>query len=109
MLFRSAIEYVGKHPGIAQDFEVIGPLLDDFQVFLSQRNIQPGVGDWSRDRDIIRNRLKAEVFNQAFGVEKGDEVEAQRDPVIQKALEAVADRANSAPLSGRWMERPLGV
>src|SRR6185503_2868413 len=84
-----AIEYVGKHPGIPQDFEVTGPLLDDFQIFLSQRNIQPGVADWSRDRDIIRNRLKAEIFNQAFSVEKGDEVEAQRDALIQKALEVI--------------------
>ena len=87
-----AIDYVGKHPGIPQDFEVSGPLLDDFQLFLSQRNIQPGVADWSRDRDIIRNRLKTEIFNQAFGVEKGDEVEAQRDALIQKALEVIGHR-----------------
>ena len=32
---------------------------------------------------------KPRFFNQAFGVEKGDEVEAQRDPAIQKALEVV--------------------
>jgi hypothetical protein len=37
----------------------------------------------------MSNRLKTEIFNQAFGVEKGDEVEAQRDPVILKALEIV--------------------
>ena len=35
------------------------------------------------------NRLKTEIFNQAFGVERGDEVEAQRDPVILKALEVL--------------------
>ena len=39
--------------------------------------------------DFIRNRLKTEIFNQAFGVEKGDEVEAQRDVQILKALEAI--------------------
>jgi len=33
--------------------------------------------------------LKTEIFNQAFGVEKGDEVEAQRDVQILKALEAI--------------------
>ena len=38
---------------------------------------------------FISNRLKTELFNMAFGVEKGDEVEAQRDPVIQRALEVV--------------------
>jgi hypothetical protein len=42
------------------------------------------------EREFASNRLKTEVFNQAFGVEKGDEVEAQRDPVILKALEVMA-------------------
>ena len=63
--------------------------LDEFQVFLAARSIQPSVTEWSVQRDFISNRLKTEIFNQAFGVEKGDEVEAQRDPAIQKALEVV--------------------
>ena len=44
---------------------------------------------WSVEREFVLNRLKTEIFNQAFGVEKGDEVEAQRDPVILKALEVL--------------------
>jgi len=31
--------------------------------------------------------LKQEIFNQALGVAKGDEVEAQRDPVVQAAIQ----------------------
>jgi carboxyl-terminal processing protease len=58
-------------------------------VFLSERGIQPGIAEWSPEREFIENRLKTEIFNQAFGVEKGDEVEAQRDPVILKALEVL--------------------
>jgi len=46
--------------------------------------------EWSQERDFVANRLKTEIFNQAFGVEKGDEVEAQRDPAIQKARAAVS-------------------
>ena len=64
-------------------------MLDEFQVFLSERQIQPGLAEWSREREFICNRLKTEIFNQALGVEKGDEVEAQRDPVILKALEVI--------------------
>ena len=40
----------------------------------------------------IRNRLKTEIFNQTLGVAKGDEVEAQRDPQIQRAVELIAGR-----------------
>jgi len=64
-------------------------LLDDFQVFLSQHGIQPGVTEWSVERDFIANRLKTEIFNLTLGVAKGDEVEAQRDPQILKALELI--------------------
>jgi carboxyl-terminal processing protease len=87
-----AIDYFKRHPEINKDFEVSPALLDEFQQFLSQRDIQPGVADWSREHDFVVNRLKAEIFNQAFGVEKGDEVEAQRDKVILKALEVIGGK-----------------
>jgi carboxyl-terminal processing protease len=44
------------------------------------------VADWLNERDYVSSRLKTEIFNQAFGVEKGDQVEAQRDPAIQRAV-----------------------
>jgi carboxyl-terminal processing protease len=89
-----ATGYVAAHK-IAEDFEVTPALLDDFQVFLSQHSIQPGVNEWSVQRDFVANRLKAEIFNLTLGVEKGDEVEAQRDPQILKAVELLT--AKTAP------------
>ncbi len=74
---------------IGEDFEVTPQLLDRFQAYLSSHDIRPGVTEWSIEQTFIVNRLKTEIFNQAFGVAKGDEVEAQRDPVIQKALEVM--------------------
>lgn len=62
-------------------------LLDDFRVWLSERKIQPSVSEWSGDSTWIRSRLKQELHNQAFSVEKGDEVEAQRDPQTQRAVD----------------------
>jgi carboxyl-terminal processing protease len=81
-----ATEYLRDHK-VTDEFEVTPQLLAEFQVFVSGRGIQPGVADWSSEREFVKNRLKTEIFNQAFGVAKGDEVEAGRDPVIQKALE----------------------
>jgi carboxyl-terminal processing protease len=83
-----ATDYVQKHK-VTENFDVTPALLDEFQVFLSQRNIQPGVAEWSSERGFVQNRLKTEIFNQALGVEKGDQVEAQRDPQILKALEVL--------------------
>ncbi len=83
-----ATQYLAKHK-ITEDFQVTPQVLDEYQVFLSEHNIQPGLSEWIAEREFITNRLKTEIFNQAFGVEKGDEVEAQRDPAIRKALEVI--------------------
>jgi carboxyl-terminal processing protease len=74
---------------VTESFEVTPQLLDSFQVYASERQIQPSVGEWSRERDFIQNRLKTEIFNQSLGVEKGDEVEARRDPGIQRAMQVL--------------------
>jgi carboxyl-terminal processing protease len=84
-----ATEFLRTHK-IDAEFEITGEMLDRFRVFLSDREIRPGLGEWLAEREFVSNRLKTEIFNQAFGVEKGDEVEAQRDPVILKALEVIA-------------------
>lgn len=83
-----ATEYLRDHK-VTDEFEVTPQVLAAFQVFASAHGIQPPVSEWSIERDFISNRIKTEIFNQAFGVAKGDEVEAERDPVIQKALEIV--------------------
>jgi carboxyl-terminal processing protease len=90
-----ATEYLARN-SVDERFEVASGLMDDFKVFLAQRSIQPSLAEWSREREFIRNRLKAEIFNQSLGVDKGDEVEAQRDPQILKALEAVLSGARPA-------------
>src|ERR1700733_7675414 len=81
-----ATEYIQKHD-TKPDFEVSPALLEEFEVYAGQRNIQPSVGEWSQDRSWLQSRLKQEIFNQALGVAKGDEVEAQRDPAVRAAIE----------------------
>ena len=86
-----ATEYLQKNK-VADNFEVPPTLLDDFRVYLADRRIEPGLAEWSSELDFIRSRLKTEIFNQSLGVEKGDEVEAQRDPQIQRAVELITAR-----------------
>ena len=84
-----ATDYLSRHKDLKPDFTVTPAILDEFQVFLSERNIRPGIAEWSRERDIMQHRLQQEILNQAFGVEKGDEVEVRNDPVVKKALETM--------------------
>jgi hypothetical protein len=81
-----------KHD-IPDNFDVTPNLLDELKVYLSARKIQPGVAEWLRDRDLIQSKLKQEIVNLKFGVERGDQIEMQRDPVVQRAIQSL-----SAPL-----------
>jgi len=86
-----ATQYTQQHK-IADNFEVTPAILEDFEVYASEHSIQPGVSEWSRIRQWLENRLKQEIFNQALGVAKGDEVEAQRDKMIRLAVEKLGIR-----------------
>ncbi len=64
-------------------------IMDQFRVWLSDRQIQPSVREWLAELRWTQIRLHTEMFNLAFGVEKGDEIEVQGDAVLQKGLAAV--------------------
>ncbi|MBM3814754.1 MAG: S41 family peptidase [Acidimicrobiia bacterium] len=85
-----ATETIRKGLRVAEEFTLENATLDDFKIYLSERGISPGVSEWSVDREWIRSRLQQEVFNQTLGVEKGDEVEARRDPQVLRAAELIA-------------------
>jgi carboxyl-terminal processing protease len=84
-----ATEFIQKHQ-VKADFEVTPALLEEFEVYAGQRSIQPSVAQWSQERAWLQSRLKQEIFNQTLGVAKGDEVEAQRDPLVRTAIERLA-------------------
>ena len=88
-LIAFASQYLQTHNPLPDSFDVTPELLDEFRVFLSQRNIEPTVGEWSSERAWISNRLMADIETQAKGVEKGDEIEAKQDPQIREAINAI--------------------
>ncbi len=100
--FRVALEASSSFLNFAQQytasrripagFDVTPALLDELQAWLSERKIRPSVSEWSANRAYLRNRLKTEIYNLAFGVAKGDEVEAERDAQIQAAARALGLR-----------------
>jgi carboxyl-terminal processing protease len=74
---------------VREDFEATPAILDALQLYLSERNIRPGVSEWSGHRAWIQSRLRQELMTLSFGVAKGDEIELERDPVMQRALKIV--------------------
>lgn len=86
-----ATEWLKNHPGNEyRNWEITPEILDEFQLWLSRRNIRPSLAEWTSEREIIRRRLKQEILNQAAGVAAGDEVELRADPVVLRALSLLA-------------------
>ena len=83
-----ATEYIRDHK-ITPGWELPPQVFDQFQLWLAERKIQPGVREWFGSHDFIAGRLKTEIYNQTLGVDRGDEVDLQNDAQVQKALEAV--------------------
>ncbi len=81
-----ARDYVSLRGDIDRSFEPDNEMLDDFQVYLSQRHIRPALAEWSSTLGFVRSMLKQEVLNLTAGVAAGDEVEIRRDPVVAAAL-----------------------
>lgn len=98
-----ATEWVVLNPKPQTGFVMPRAVLDLFQRWLSERNVQPTLAEWSIDRDWVQNRLEQEIVNLSLGVEAGDEIEARRDLQIRRALaelqskHAKGDRAALVP------------
>lgn len=83
-----AAEYIRDHK-ITDDWQVPQAAMDQFQLWLGERQIQPSLREWLQSRDFIESRLKEDIYNLALGVAKGDEVQAKRDPQVGQALDSV--------------------
>ena len=85
-----ATEWLSAHRSeVRADMEITPQILDEFQLWLSRRQIRPSLAEWTAEREIIRRRLRQEILNQAVGVAAGDEVELRADPVVLRALSAL--------------------
>ncbi len=94
-----ATQYISKHPNQPDPVEITPEMIDEFQVFLAGRQIQPSVAEWSVERSWLAYRLKEEIVIQARGVAKGDEIEAQHNPQVQAALKAITTSTASMAAS----------
>jgi hypothetical protein len=82
-----ATEWLRENRAAAKPgMEVTPQMIDEFQVFLSRRNIRPNLSEWIAERRYIASRLKQEILNLAVNVAAGDEVEAQQDPAVLRAI-----------------------
>jgi carboxyl-terminal processing protease len=79
--------FLGTKPQINRDFEVNDSVLAAFRRYLDKQNIGYTSADIAANRDWIERQIKKEAFISVFGLPTGDEVELEKDPQVQKAIE----------------------
>jgi carboxyl-terminal processing protease len=77
--------YLTAHGKLAEPFDVSPEMLEDFKASLMRNGVRVPDEYWSKDQDKLKLRLRVELTNLVYGLEKGDRLEAQGDPQVQKA------------------------
>jgi carboxyl-terminal processing protease len=87
-LFTSfASEYLTTRGRIHEQFTPDENTLQLFRAFLTRQRIQSPDEFWNANQDYLKLRIRAELFNLVFGLERGDEIETRGDPQVQRAVE----------------------
>ena len=81
-----AAEYISRHGKVQESFDPDEKVLDQFKDFLARSGVRSPEEYWNKDQDYLKLRIKTEIFNFAFGLARGNEVEVRGDPEVQRAV-----------------------
>ncbi|MBI3896284.1 MAG: PDZ domain-containing protein [Acidobacteria bacterium] len=85
---QSHLEHHGK---ISGEFEANEAVMEEFRQFLIEAGVHVPARSWSEGWSFLKTRIEVELFNLAFGMARGDEVEMRADPQVQAARGAVKE------------------
>ena len=80
-----AESYLTTHGRLAEPFEISPDMLEDFKTTLEHNGARVPYEYWSKDQGYLALKLKVEITNLVYGLERGNEIETQGDPQVQQA------------------------
>jgi carboxyl-terminal processing protease len=80
-----AESYLTTHGRLPDPFEVTPEILEDFKATLEHNGVRAPDEYWFQDQDLLKLRIKVELTNLVFGLERGNEVETRGDLQVQQA------------------------
>jgi carboxyl-terminal processing protease len=85
--FNFAKYYLARHNTVARTFEANDAVITEFRQFLDSEKIPHTEADITDNLDVIKRRIKQELFVSIFGKIEGDRVALESDPQVAKAIE----------------------
>jgi carboxyl-terminal processing protease len=77
--------YLTTRGKISEPFEISSELLEEFKSGLERNGVRVPDEYWKNDQDKLKLRLRVELTNLVYGLEKGDRVETECDPQVKQA------------------------
>ena len=111
--FNFAVEWLSRHPKVAEDFTVTPEIRDEFFQFVEKYEKFSTADELKKayaedpNRNLVDLALKIEVVNAKLGPEAGRRAFASGDPQIQKGLTLFGEAARIAGLPKK--KRDLAV
>ena len=79
----------GRDAKLPKDWAPDEAVLNQFHDFLLKQNLKFNEADWTTNHDWLRNLLQQEMYKTAFSLEDSRKLQAEEDPEVAKALEAL--------------------
>jgi carboxyl-terminal processing protease len=85
--------YLGVHKTIPRDFQVTPEVIDEFNKFLAEQEIRVTPDEVQDNLDYIKEQLRDRLVDDIYGEDVRLTLEAQNDPLVAKAVEALPQAA----------------
>jgi carboxyl-terminal processing protease len=108
--FNFAVEWLSRHPKVAEDFAVTPEIREEFFKFVEKSAKYSTVEDLKKayaedpNRSLVDLATQTEIVNARFGPEAGRRAYAAGDPQIQKGLTLFGEAARIAALPKKKRE-----
>lgn len=86
IFFDFAQQYLSQHK-VTPDWNVDEQTLQAFRNFLQDKNVTYSQADFDSNTEWVKAHIKAELFTDAFGLEKGQAARAATDPEVMQAMQ----------------------
>jgi carboxyl-terminal processing protease len=92
-LYDFAQRYLGVHKTVPRDFQVTPEVIDEFNKYLADQEIHVTPEDVQDNLDFIKDQLRYLLVYDIYGEDVRLTLEAQNDPLVAKAVEALPQAA----------------
>ncbi|MGH9447618.1 MAG: S41 family peptidase, partial [Terriglobia bacterium] len=101
--FKFAKQYAAAHKPVPKDFEPDDAVTQEFAAFLEKQKIPSSAQNIKANQDFINRQIREYVLSNIYGEHEQNQVLAESDPLVQKAITELPEAAQLVANAKRYM------